>query len=108
MRDALLHCMRCIPWPAFPPPVRALPGNPVSSPFALLVAPPAHPCLLLPMASPLQVVEVAAVAGLGLDELEEALLLQAELMELQARGGSRRGAVHAVHAPRACLLWRYN
>lgn len=32
---------------------------------------------------PPQVVEVAAVTGQGLGDLEEALLLQAELMELQ-------------------------
>lgn len=59
------------------------------------------------MAPPLQVVEVAAVAGLGLDELEEALLLQAELMELQARGGEQAGACSRCARP-ARLLWRCN
>ncbi|KAL4420178.1 hypothetical protein ABPG77_008314 [Micractinium sp. CCAP 211/92] len=41
----------------------------------------------------IQVVEVAAVAGLGLDDLEEALLLQAELMELKASRSRRAEAV---------------
>lgn len=46
-----------------------------------------HAHLLCPVAPARQVVEVAAVAGLGLDDLEEALLLQAELMELKASQG---------------------
>ncbi|KAL4428155.1 hypothetical protein ABPG75_002244 [Micractinium tetrahymenae] len=45
----------------------------------------------------IQVVEVAAVTGQGLEELEEALLLQAEMMELQA-SRSRRGEAVVVEA----------
>lgn len=41
----------------------------------------------------MQLVETAAPAGVGLAELEEALLLQAELMDLKA---SRSGATEAV------------
>ena len=37
--------------------------------------------------------EVAALAGLGLDDLEEALLLQAELLELRASRSRRAEAV---------------
>ncbi|KAJ4974182.1 hypothetical protein NE237_007356 [Protea cynaroides] len=37
------------------------------------------------MGGDLQVVEVSAVKKIGLDKLEEALLLQAELMDIKAR-----------------------
>jgi hypothetical protein len=46
-----------------------------------------------PHLSALQVVEVAAVTGQGLLELEEALLLQADLMELRASRTRRAEAV---------------
>ncbi len=42
----------------------------------------------------MQVVETAAPVGLGLRELEEAVLLQAELLELKAsRSGPAEGTV---------------
>lgn len=59
-----------------------------------------------------QVVETAAVKGQGLRELEEALLLQAEVMELKAsRGRPAEGVVLEARldkgqGPRATLLLR--
>ena len=71
------------------------PGNTCQS---LPHAPPASPLLPnsppgLPLFLPWQVVEVAAVTGQGLLELEEALLLQADLMELRASRSRRAEAV---------------
>ncbi|CAK9163026.1 unnamed protein product [Ilex paraguariensis] len=59
--------------------------KPAANPERIRVQLASEGLLLEDMGGDVQVVEVSAVTKLGLDKLEEALLLQAEMMDLKAR-----------------------